>query len=191
MPMAKKYLQVGILFLLVTSFVLAFQNCSGGGGGGGGSAASADISATAGNAEVTITWNEVSGSNSYQIFWSTTTPVNTNSADNIDNATSPYVHTGLTNGTPYYYVVRGLKDLLKVSDKDEVSATPSGAATTTTTAAFAVSINLTTGIISFPNKYSGWAVGGGSATNYVAYPSGWSVGGGSATIMLLYRPAGL
>src|SRR6266850_1353513 len=46
---------------------------------------------------------------------------------------------------------------------------------------FHVGISLTTGLITFPNKYSGWTVGGGSATNYVAIPSGWSAGGGSAT----------
>src|SRR6267142_372285 len=46
---------------------------------------------------------------------------------------------------------------------------------------FHVGISLTTGLITFPNKYSGWTVGGGSATNFVAYAPGWSVGGGSAT----------
>jgi len=48
---------------------------------------------------------------------------------------------------------------------------------------FHVDISLTTGLIAFPNKYSGWSVGGGSATNFVGYPSaqGWTVGGGSAT----------
>src|SRR5216684_3204181 len=48
-------------------------------------------------------------------------------------------------------------------------------------ATFHVDINFTTGLITFPNRYTGWSVGGGSATNFVAYPSGWSVGGGSAT----------
>ena len=48
---------------------------------------------------------------------------------------------------------------------------------------FHVDISLTTGLIAFPNKYSGWSVGGGSATNFVGYPSaqGWTIGGGSAT----------
>src|SRR5882724_5506606 len=53
---------------------------------------------------------------------------------------------------------------------------------------FHVDISLTTGLITFPNKYTGWAVGGGSATNYVAYPSGWSVGGGSATNFIAVPP---
>ena len=56
------------------------------------------------------------------------------------------------------------------------------------TSAFAVTINLTSGIISFPNKYSGWTVGGGAATNFVAFPSGWSVGGGAATNFIALPP---
>src|SRR6266404_3484840 len=51
---------------------------------------------------------------------------------------------------------------------------------------FHVDISLTTGLITFPNKYSGWAVGGGSATNFVAVPSGWTTGGGSATNFIAY-----
>src|SRR5207237_4397266 len=34
---------------------------------------------------------------------------------------------------------------------------------------FHVDISLTAGLIAFPNQYSGWGVGGGSATNFVAY----------------------
>src|SRR3954469_10900989 len=53
---------------------------------------------------------------------------------------------------------------------------------------FHVDISLTTGLVTFPNKYSGWTVGGGSATNFVAYPSGWSAGGGSATNFIAVPP---
>src|SRR6267142_1663994 len=53
---------------------------------------------------------------------------------------------------------------------------------------FHVGISLTTGLITFPNKDSGWTVGGGSATNYVAIPSGWSAGGGSATNVIALAP---
>ena len=53
---------------------------------------------------------------------------------------------------------------------------------------FTVTIDLAKGLITFPNKYSGWQVGGGSATNFVAYPSGWTVGGGSATNFVALPP---
>src|SRR6267378_1197778 len=61
------------------------------------------------------------------------------------------------------------------------AAGPGGTDPGTGGATFHVDINLTTGLITFPNKYTGWTVGGGSATNFVAYAPGWSVGGGSAT----------
>src|SRR6266404_5183230 len=53
---------------------------------------------------------------------------------------------------------------------------------------FHVDISLTAGLIAFPNEYSGWSVGGGSATNYVAYPPGWSTGGGSSTNFIAVPP---
>ncbi|MEX2182231.1 MAG: IPT/TIG domain-containing protein [Gemmatimonadaceae bacterium] len=48
-------------------------------------------------------------------------------------------------------------------------------------AAFAVDIDLNRGTVRFPNSYQNWQIGGGSATNFVAYPQGWTVGGGSAS----------
>jgi hypothetical protein len=57
-----------------------------------------------------------------------------------------------------------------------------------TSTTFTVTIDLVKGLITFPNKYSGWQVGGGSATNFVAFPSGWTVGGGSATNFVALPP---
>lgn len=56
--------------------------------------------------------------------------------------------------------------------------------------AFTVDISLTRGTIQFPNKYTGWTIGGGAATNFVAYPagSGWTVGGGAATNFVAVPP---
>jgi hypothetical protein len=53
---------------------------------------------------------------------------------------------------------------------------------------FTVTIDMAKGLITFPNKYSGWQVSGGSATNFVAFPSGWTVGGGSATNFVALPP---
>jgi hypothetical protein len=57
------------------------------------------------NAQLTISWNAVSGATSYNVYWSTTTGVTTANGTKITAATSPYLHTGRTNGIPYYYVV--------------------------------------------------------------------------------------
>jgi hypothetical protein len=53
---------------------------------------------------------------------------------------------------------------------------------------FYVNINQSSGLITFPNKYSGWQVGGASVANYVAYPYGWSVGGSSTTNYVALPP---
>ncbi len=71
-------------------------------------AAPTGVTATPGNAQVTVSWNSVSGATSYNIYWSTAAGVTTGNGTKITGATSPYVQTGLANGTTYYYVVTAL-----------------------------------------------------------------------------------
>lgn len=82
------------------------------------------LSGTAGNSQVTISWNSVSGSTSYNIYWSTTTGVTKASGTKIPNVTSPYTHTGLTNGATYYYVVTAENSYGESSESSQLSATP-------------------------------------------------------------------
>jgi uncharacterized repeat protein (TIGR02543 family) len=63
------------------------------------------VSATAGNGQATISWTAVSGATSYNIYWSTSSGVTKSNGTKISGATSPYSHTGRTNGTAYYYIV--------------------------------------------------------------------------------------
>ena len=53
------------------------------------------VTATAGDGQITISWNEVSGAISYHIYWSTTQDVTKANGTKIPNVTSPYVHSGL------------------------------------------------------------------------------------------------
>ncbi|MBI5182166.1 MAG: Ig-like domain-containing protein [Nitrospirae bacterium] len=109
-------------------------------GGGGGSAPSAPtgVSATAGDGQTTISWNAVSGATSYNIYWATTSGVTKTTGTKISSVTSPYTHTGLTNGTTYYYVVTGINACGDESgESNQLSATPqegSWTATSTTNA---------------------------------------------------------
>ncbi len=65
-----------------------------------------DVTAVPGNGQVSLHWAPVAGASSYNIYWSTTASgANTTSGTKIAGVTSPYVHTGITNGTPHYYVV--------------------------------------------------------------------------------------
>jgi hypothetical protein len=63
------------------------------------------VSATAADGQVTISWDSVLDATSYNIYWATNPGVTLDTGTKISNVTSPYTHTGLANGTTYYYVV--------------------------------------------------------------------------------------
>jgi len=86
--------------------------------------APAGLSATAGNSQIAISWNSVSGASSYNIYWSNTTGATKTNGTKITGATSPYIHTGLTNGTTYYYVVTAMNSYGESSESSQISATP-------------------------------------------------------------------
>jgi len=104
-------------------------------------AAPANVVATSGNTQVTITWNSVANADSYNIYWSTSAGVTKASGNKINNATSPYVQTGLTNGTPIYYVVTAVNSAGESADSAEASATPVVAIPSAPTGVSALSAN--------------------------------------------------
>ena len=83
------------------------------------------VTATAGNTQVTVSWIAVTGATSYNLYWSTTPGVTIATGTQIAGVTSPYVHTGLTNGTPYYYIVTSVNTAGESVESTEVSASPS------------------------------------------------------------------
>ncbi|HPA72988.1 MAG TPA: fibronectin type III domain-containing protein [Spirochaetota bacterium] len=82
------------------------------------------VTAVKANSQVTITWAEVSGAVSYNIYWSTNAGVTTSTGTKVAGATKPYVHSGLTNNNPYYYVVTAVNSAGESTISSEVSATP-------------------------------------------------------------------
>ena len=91
-----------------------------------------DVAAAADDGKATISWNAVSGATSYYVYWATTSGVSkTSYTGKITGATSPYPHTGLTNGTTYYYVVTAINGYGESSESSQVSATPQATDTTT------------------------------------------------------------
>ena len=72
----------------------------------------------------TISWDAVAGATAYNLYWSTTDGVSKINGTQITGVTSPHVHSGLTNGTTYYYVAT-TEDALSESDESaQVSGTP-------------------------------------------------------------------
>ncbi|HTQ62229.1 MAG TPA: glycoside hydrolase family 44 protein [Candidatus Solibacter sp.] len=95
------------------------------GNGGGGTtvpAAPSGLQATAGNAQVNLTWSASSGATSYHVKRGTTSggPYTQVSAPTAANFTD----TGLTNGTTYFYVVSALNSAGESANSSQASAAP-------------------------------------------------------------------
>jgi fibronectin type 3 domain-containing protein len=88
------------------------------------------LNATAGNAQVSLTWTASTGATSYHVKRSTTSggPYTQVAAPAATSDTD----TGLTNGTTYYYVVSALNSAGESANSSQVSATPAGAAVSVT-----------------------------------------------------------
>ncbi|PJB31402.1 MAG: hypothetical protein CO109_10135, partial [Deltaproteobacteria bacterium CG_4_9_14_3_um_filter_65_9] len=83
-----------------------------------------NVRASAGDNQATVSWDNVAGAISYNIYYGTSAGVTKASVDNIIGATSPRVETGLANGTTYYFIVTALNLNGESSASFEVSATP-------------------------------------------------------------------
>ncbi len=109
------------------SLLLAFYLAACGGGGGATvsiPSAPNGVSSNPRDSNNVISWTVVTGAASYNIYWSTSSGVNKSSGTKISLANNPQTHTGLTNGTTYYYVVTALSDGGESAESSQVSATP-------------------------------------------------------------------
>ncbi|MBW5449425.1 glycoside hydrolase [Cohnella sp. CFH 77786] len=88
-------------------------------------AAPTGLTATAGNAQVALSWTASSGAASYNVKRATTSggPYTT-VATGITS--TGYTNTGLTNGTTYFYVVSAVNSAGESANSAQASATPSG-----------------------------------------------------------------
>ena len=83
------------------------------------------FTAEASNQQVTLTWIPEENA-TYNLFYSRAPGVNVGSADTmkISDVSPPYPHTGLTNGTTYYYLLMAVNSAGESEPTVEISATP-------------------------------------------------------------------
>jgi fibronectin type 3 domain-containing protein len=85
-------------------------------------AAPTGVTAVGGANQASITWPAVSGAASYNVYWSTTTGVTKTSGTKVAAVTSPYVMTGLSAGTTYYYIVTAANSVGESAASAQASA---------------------------------------------------------------------
>ena len=82
------------------------------------------LTATPGDGQNTIAWSPVGGATSYNVYWATAAGVTPATGTRIANATAPLLHTGLMDGTGYFYVVTAVNAIGEGAASTEVNATP-------------------------------------------------------------------
>lgn len=112
-------------------------------------AAPTGLAATAGNAQVSLTWNASSGATSYHVKRSTTSggPYTQVAAP----TTTSFADTGLTNGTSYYYVVSAVNSAGESGNSSQVLSTPAAAST---------SVQVTVNVLTDRHPISPYVYGG-------------------------------
>jgi hypothetical protein len=102
-----------------------------GAAGMAGGASPADLSgvtleAIGANGTVGLDWTRVPGADGYRVYWSMTPGVTPMNGQMLESTEPSLVQRGLTNGTPYYYVVVALSGGNAGQPSAEATATPHG-----------------------------------------------------------------
>lgn len=81
------------------------------------------VSAAAANSQVTLSWTNVSGATSYNLYYLTSSGVTASTGNRVTAVTNPYTLPNLTNGTAYYFIVTAISAAGEAAS-NQVSATP-------------------------------------------------------------------
>ncbi|MCZ6690838.1 MAG: hypothetical protein O7H41_14695 [Planctomycetota bacterium] len=80
------------------------------------------VSATASPTDITVDWTQVAGATSYNVYWGTAPGVTKSTGTQVPVVSPPFVHTGLIDGTTYYYVVTSVTGATEGVESVEVNA---------------------------------------------------------------------
>jgi len=132
-----KRLMMVRLLLAGCATMFALAGCGSGSDNGGSSGTKvtvdgswADVRAASGNQSVTLSWEDKTETKAdtvtYNIYFSTSPGVTKagSGVTKIAGVTSPYIHTGLANGSAYYYVVTKVTNGKEGVESYEASAVP-------------------------------------------------------------------
>lgn len=86
------------------------------------------LTATAGDKQISLKWNAVTGATGYDVFRGTTSNGESSAPVATGLASPAFVDMGLTDGTTYFYRVAALNGTLIGNKSDEVSAKPAAPA---------------------------------------------------------------
>ena len=99
------------------------------------------VTATAGASQVSLTWTVPSGASSHIVYWDNATGVSSSSTAITVNSANYYTHTGLDNGTTYYYKVAAVDSAGTAGTlSSEVNATTYKYLSSTTTASGSITV---------------------------------------------------
>ncbi|MDH3751108.1 MAG: fibronectin type III domain-containing protein, partial [Gammaproteobacteria bacterium] len=82
------------------------------------------VNASAGDGVIDISWNSVTGATGYNLYWGTSSGVTKQNGTRMAGVSSPYSLAGLTNGSPYYFIVSAENTMGEGAASAEASATP-------------------------------------------------------------------
>lgn len=81
-----------------------------------------EVTAVGGSEQATITWADVAGAASYNLYWSTTTGVSKTNGTKVVGINGPYVKTGLSPGTTYYFIVAAVNSVGESAASNQATA---------------------------------------------------------------------
>ena len=98
------------------------------------------LTATGLASQILLDWTAVSGASSYTVYWDNATGVSSSSTAITSVSTDSYSHTGLDNGTTYYYKVAAVDPAGTGTLSSEVNATTYKYVSTSTTASGSITV---------------------------------------------------